>query len=84
MSIWMISQIVVQSVSKNTSCTKRNDVFEPKGVGASHPWSRRGNLKTTNKCSAVYTHVIMPWCSDEGKAPNGLCNAELGPVLVLS
>jgi hypothetical protein len=64
----MISQIVVQSVSKNTSCTKRKDVFEPKGVGASPPWSRRGNLKTTNnKCNAVYTHVIiMPWCSDEG------------------
>jgi hypothetical protein len=63
----MISQIVVQSVSKNTSCTKRNDVFAPKGLGASPPWSRRGNCKTTNnKCNAVYTHVIMPWCSDEG------------------
>jgi hypothetical protein len=80
----MISQFVVQSVSKNTSCTKRNDVFEPKGVGAHpHAQDEETTKQANNKCSAVYTHVIKPWCSDEGKSPNGLCNAELGPVLVL-
>lgn len=48
-----------------------------------HAQDEETTKQANNKCSAVYTHVIKPWCSDEGKSPNGLCNAELGPVLVL-
>jgi hypothetical protein len=54
----MISQIFVQSVSKNTSCTKGIDVFETKGVGASPPHGQEEETAKQPTTSEVqFTHM---------------------------